>query len=67
MEKKLREITREEWIKWTWIDATQMGDPERIMQQGMQRIPDEAFEAMMQWDAVQEGLDQSIQPESEGE
>lgn len=64
MEKELSKITREEWIKYQWTDSTQAGDQERMFIQGYQRTPDEAFEAMMQWDGVQEGLGQ---PEKESE
>ena len=65
MEKPLSEITREEWIKWQWTSEIRFGDEERYMIRGSQRTPDEAFEAMMQWDSVQEGLGQINQPESE--
>jgi hypothetical protein len=52
MEKKLSEITRIEWIKYQWIDVTQMGDEERMMLQGFLRTPDESYQAMEEWDTV---------------
>jgi hypothetical protein len=53
MEKALSQLTREEWIKNNWIDVTQMGDSERMMLQGMQRTPDEMYNAMMEWDMME--------------
>ena len=55
MEKKvLSEITRAEWIKWQWIDVTEMGDPERVMLRNFLRTPDEAAQAMEEWDMTAE-------------
>jgi hypothetical protein len=54
MEKALSQLTREEWIKNNWIDVTQMGDSERMMLQGMQRTPDEMYNAMMEWEETAE-------------
>lgn len=56
VEKKLSEITRKEWIRFQWVDITQMGDQERYMLRGYKRTPDEAMEAMEQWDSVQDAL-----------
>ena len=54
MEKPLSEITRTEWIKYQWVDVTQMGDSERIMLQGFLRTPDESYQAMEEWEVTAE-------------
>jgi predicted RecB family nuclease len=56
MEKALKDITRTEWIKYQWIDVTQMGDEERIMLQGFLRTPDEMMMAIEEWDISAEAL-----------
>ena len=67
IEKSLSEITRKEWIQYQWNDVTQMGDVERFMLRGFKRTPEEAFEAMNQWDCVEEELaDDKDEKESEG-
>ena len=66
MVKKLSEITRTEWIKYQWVDVTQMGDPERMMQQGFLRTPDESYQAMEEWEVTAE--DRGVEePEPEEE
>ena len=57
MEKVLSEITRKEWIQYQWYDSTQMGDSERRMTMGYQRTPDEMYQAMEEWDTVNNNLD----------
>lgn len=54
--KLLSEITRKEWIKYQWVDVTQFGDA-RTMLQIQLRTPDEAMNAMMQWDSTAEERD----------
>ncbi len=55
MEKKvLSEITRAEWIKWQWIDITEMGNGERVMLRNFLRTPDEAAQAAEDWDQTAE-------------
>jgi hypothetical protein len=54
MEKKLSDITREEWITFQWVDITEMGDSERIMLQRFQRTPDEMCQAMQEWEETAE-------------
>jgi len=69
IEKSLSEITRKEWIQYRWIDVTQMGDPGRIMLRGFKHTPEEAFEAMNQYDLVQYELfddEEAEGKESEG-
>jgi hypothetical protein len=62
MEKELSKITREEWIKYQWFDATQMGDTERMMGRAFLRTPDESYQAMMEWD---ETAEERMEPEDE--
>ena len=52
MEKKLSEITRNEWIRYQWFDSTQQGDEERMFTKGLLRSPDEAYQAMETWDVT---------------
>lgn len=66
VEKPLSSITRFDWIKYQWQDVTQMGDEERMLIRGYGRTPDEQFNAMQEWDAVNEEIIE-IQEESEGE
>jgi predicted RecB family nuclease len=54
MEKRLSEITREEWITFQWVDITEMGDSERIMLQRFQRTPDEMMQAMEDWEETEQ-------------
>jgi predicted RecB family nuclease len=54
MEKKLSDITREEWITFQWVDITEMGDSERIMLQRFQRTPDEMMQAMEDWEETEQ-------------
>lgn len=54
MGKKLAEITRLEWVVFQWFDITEMGDQERMMIRGHRRTPDEAAQAMEEWDITAE-------------
>jgi predicted RecB family nuclease len=54
MEKKLSDITREEWITFQWVDITEMGDSERMMLQRFQRTPDEMMQAMEDWEETEQ-------------
>ena len=63
MEKPLSQLTRTEWIKYQWVDVTQMGDSERIMLQGFLRTPDEAYQALEEWEVTAE--DRGVEPEPE--
>jgi len=65
MEKKLSEITRKDWIKYTWIDVSQFGDGERYMVQGFLRTPEEAFQAKLQWDQTADERDVEKGPDIE--
>ncbi len=58
IEKKLSEITRKEWIVYQWQEApNSFGDEERIFLRGFKRTPDEARQAMEDWDATAEERD----------
>jgi len=50
----LSEITRKDWIAFQWVDVTEMGDQDRMMAKGYRRTPDEALQAMEEWDATAE-------------
>jgi hypothetical protein len=52
--KGLREITRTEWIKYRWIDVTEMGYEDRMLTQGPPRTPDEMVQAMNDWEETEE-------------
>jgi hypothetical protein len=57
MEKALSEISREEWVKFRWVEvAPVMGDDsgERTFETRGKRTPDEAYQAMMEWDETAE-------------
>ena len=67
MEKPLSEITRTEWIKYQWVDVTQMGDTERMMLQGFLRTPDESCQAMEEWEVTAEDRGVEDEPAPDGE
>ncbi len=50
MEKKLSEITRDEWIAIRWVDVTLMGHTERTFIPSHNRTPNEAAQAAWDWD-----------------
>jgi hypothetical protein len=52
MEKRLSEISRQEWIAFQWIEITEMGGTERVFIQGFRRTPDEAADAQSDWDST---------------
>ena len=57
MEKLLQDITRAEWIKYRWIEAPGSfgdSDNERLFLRGSLRTPDEAYQAMEEWDTTAE-------------
>jgi hypothetical protein len=51
--KALHEITREEWIGIRWIETNEFGEDERTFVASGLRTPDEAREAMEDWDVTQ--------------
>lgn len=42
-------LTKDEWVKYNWSDVTFMGDPERMIVRGLERLPDEAAAALRDW------------------
>ncbi|MFA5075625.1 MAG: hypothetical protein WC436_06010 [Candidatus Babeliales bacterium] len=53
MEKKLSEITRKEWISLRWLEVTELGSERTFIPNGA-RTPDEAAQAMEEWDMTAE-------------
>lgn len=60
MQKKLSEITRAEWITFSWLETTEGGDEERTFMRGYKRTPDEAMSAMEEWDATEGGRAEAV-------
>ena len=48
--KRLSEITRNEWIRYRWIDITSLGDSEPVLLRSLPRIPSDGAEAARDWD-----------------
>lgn len=66
-QKRLEDITRKEWISLWWIDVSEFGDPERMMLRGLRRTPDEAAQAMLDWDETAEERDAEKPEERDAE
>ena len=49
MEKKLSDITRQEWICYHWLECTPTDD-DRVFLQHYRKTPDEAAKAAEDWD-----------------
>jgi len=56
MIKALEDITRKEWIAFRWVEIPPtMGDgDERMFRTDGKRTPDEALQAMEEWDVTAE-------------
>lgn len=52
--KGISEITRKEWIAWRWVDVTEGGESDRMFMRQLRRTPDEAYQAMIEWDETEE-------------
>jgi len=65
MEKKLGEITRQEWIAFRWQEVPPtMGDSDdRMFRSVGKRTPDEALQAMEEWDMTAE--ERGFEPKDE--
>ena len=50
--KKLSEIGRIEWIGMNWLEEVALGEEERIFVSNGYRTPDEAAQAMDDWDST---------------
>lgn len=59
IEKALEAITRDEWIRYRWVEIPpSMGDEdERMFRTAGRRTPDEAMAAMEEWDVTTEERD----------
>ena len=66
LEKKIEDITRKEWIAFRWaeIPPTMGDDDERMFRTVGHRTPDEALQAMEEWDVT---ADERDMPEPEPE
>jgi hypothetical protein len=53
MQKKLSQITRAEWIAIIWLECGEE-DGERLFMANGKRTPDEARQAMEDWDETAE-------------
>jgi len=63
--KSLTEITRQEWIAFRWVEIPPvMGDDnERMFRPDGRRSPDEAYQAMEEWDMTAE--EREYEPDEE--
>lgn len=46
----ISQLTRNEWVKYRWIDVTQFGDSELMLMRGVERMPDDGAQAARDWD-----------------
>lgn len=61
MEKKLSQITRAEWIAFSWLETTEGGNEERTFLRNYGRTPDEAAQARDEWDSTAEERDEAVE------
>jgi len=56
LEKKLAEITRNDWIRYDWVELSySSGDSnDRTFLRGSEHTPNEAAQAMEDWDSTAE-------------
>lgn len=66
MEKRLEDITRKDWVAYRWIEIppTMGDDDERVFRSAGKRTPDEAYQAMEEWEITAEDRG-VIEPEPE--
>ena len=59
MEKRVNDITREEWIAFRWVEIppTMGDDDERMFRPNGRRTPDESYQAMEEWEMTAEARD----------
>jgi hypothetical protein len=66
MEKNLTEISREEWIAFRWAEAPgSFGDEERVFITQGRRTPDEAMQAMEDWEVTAEARECKLDEKGE--
>ena len=69
IEKKLEDITRKEWVTYRWIEIPPVmgdSDDERVFRSAGRRTPDEAYQALEEWEMTAEDRG-CIEPEPEPE
>ena len=47
----LQQITREQWVRWVWVDVSGLKDPHRMMVPAHERLPYAIEAAGREWDA----------------
>ena len=53
MEKKLSDITRSEWVAFDWVEIDQsFDDNDRVFMAETRRTPNEAAQAVLDWDST---------------
>ena len=68
IEKRLEDITRKEWVSFRWIEIPPTmddSDDERIFRSTGHRTPDEAYQALEEWEVTAESRDCQPGPELE--
>lgn len=55
--KKINEITREEWIVYTWLYASTFNESEKFYIQGVQRDPSDSIRAGEEYDEWRRAYD----------
>ena len=67
MEKNLTEISRDEWIAFRWVEIPpSMGDDdERMFRPAGRRTPDEALQAMEEWEVTAEARECQLDEKGE--
>lgn len=69
LEKKLEDITRKEWVAYRWIEIPPVmgdSDDERVFRSAGRRTPDEAYQALEEWEVTAEDRG-CIEPEPNNE
>ena len=69
MEKELSQITRKEWVAYRWIEIPPTmddSDDDRVFRSAGRRSPDEAYQALEEWEVTAEDRD-CLEPEPEPE
>ena len=57
MEKRIEDITRKEWVAYRWVEIPPTmddSDDERVFRSAGRRSPDEAYQALEEWEMTAE-------------
>jgi len=68
MEKSLDQITRKEWVAYRWIEIPPTmddTDDDRIFRSAGKRTPEEAYQALEEWEMTAEDRGVDAEPETE--